>query len=78
MIETGIKILDVFAPLAAGGTVGLIARPGMGQLVVLAEMFYRLKQKGFTIVLLKPEGNPPEIYDLLDEVDIAVNSIKEA
>ncbi|PLT28762.1 ATP synthase beta subunit C-terminal domain-containing protein [Peribacillus deserti] len=78
MIETGIKTLDVFAPLAAGGTVGLIARPGMGQLVVLAEIFNRLKQKGFTIVLLQPEGNPQELYDLLEEVDIAVNSIKDA
>ena len=34
MIETKIKTLDLFAPIVKGGTVGLVARPGMGQLVV--------------------------------------------
>lgn len=29
MIETGIKTLDLFAPIAKGGTVGLVARPGI-------------------------------------------------
>lgn len=44
MIETGIKTLDLFAPLAKNGTVGLVARPGMGQLVILAELFYKMKK----------------------------------
>src|SRR5690606_15810272 len=67
MIETGIKTLDVFAPLAKGGTVGLVARPGMGQLVVLAELFHRLRNNDFKTVLLLPEGDHLGITDVLDE-----------
>ncbi|MHC0036634.1 hypothetical protein [Pseudoneobacillus sp. C159] len=78
MIETKIKTLDLFAPIAKGGTVGLVARPGMGQLVVLSELFYRLKQEGYFTILLKPEGNYPEISDMLDYVDALVDSIEQA
>ncbi|MFZ3578367.1 hypothetical protein [Virgibacillus sp. DJP39] len=78
MIETKIKTLDLFAPLAKGGTVGLVARPGMGQLVVVTELFYRLGKGGFTTVLLKPEGDFPEIKDILDYVDIVATSIEDA
>nr|WP_309100408.1 hypothetical protein [Fredinandcohnia onubensis] len=78
MIETGIKTLDVFAPLAKGGTVGLVARPGMGQLVVLAELFHRLRNNDFTTVLLLPEGDHLGVNDVLDEVQIQVKTIKEA
>jgi len=78
IIETGIKILDVFAPLAKGGTVGLVARYGMGQLVVLAEMFHRLKQKGYKTVLLVPSGDQPDIKDVFGGVDEQVHSVDEA
>lgn len=78
MVKTGIKTLDVFAPLAKGGTVGLVARFGMGQLVVLAEMFHRLKLKDFTTVLLIPSGDYPEIKDIYGEVDVQVYSVDEA
>ncbi|WP_041808673.1 ATP synthase subunit B [Evansella cellulosilytica] len=78
MIETGIKTLDAFAPLTKGGTIGLVARFGMGQLVVLAEMFHRLKKRGFTTVLLVPSGENPEINDITVEVDVQVHSVDEA
>ncbi len=77
MIETGIKALDLFAPLAKGGTVGLVARPGMGQLVILAETFHRLKKEGHTTLLLKPEGDHPEVNDILEYFDHVTNSIDE-
>jgi F-type H+-transporting ATPase subunit beta len=78
MIETKVKTLDLFAPIAKGGTVGLVARPGMGQLVVLGELFYRLKQEGYSIILLQPEANHPELKDIIDYVDVAVDSIEKA
>jgi F-type H+/Na+-transporting ATPase subunit beta len=78
MIETKIKTIDLFAPIAKGGTAGLVARPGMGQLVVLGELFHRLKIDGYTIVLLKPEANHPELNDIIDEVDVVVESIEKA
>jgi len=77
MIETGIKTLDLFAPLVKGGTVGLIARPGMGQLVVLAELFYKLKNDSYLTVLLRPEGRYPEIDDILDDVKHVCTTIDE-
>lgn len=78
MIETGIKTLDLFAPLAKNGTVGLVARPGMGQLVILAELFYKMKKRGYANVLLMPEGDHPELNDLLEFVDIIAYTIDEA
>lgn len=77
MIETKIKTLDLFAPLAKGGTVGLVARRQMGQLVVLGELFYRLKSQGFATVLLMPKGEFPELQDVLENVEIKTYSIEE-
>lgn len=78
MIETGIKTIDLFTPLAKGGTAGLIARPGMGQLVVLGEVLHRLKSEKFQIALLAPEGDHPEINDITEDVDTICHSIDEA
>lgn len=77
MIETKIKTLDLFAPLAKGGTVGLVARKQMGQLVVMSELFFRLKQEGYTTFLLMPEGNHPELADVLENVDVTTKTIDE-
>lgn len=78
MIETKIKALDLFAPLAKGGTIGLVARHGMGQLVLLSELFFRLKKDGFTTILLMPEGNFPELSDVKVNTDIIAATIDEA
>ncbi|MGG3279376.1 hypothetical protein [Paenibacillus solani] len=78
MIETGIKPLDLFAPLAKGGTVGLVARPGMGQLVLLSELFHHFKQEGYLTIILKPEGEYPGLQELLDDAERIVYSIEEA
>ncbi|MDQ0268329.1 ATP synthase beta subunit C-terminal domain-containing protein [Cytobacillus purgationiresistens] len=78
MIETKIKALDLFAPLAKGGTIGLVARPGMGQLVLLSELFFRLQKEDYTTVLLLPDGDYPEIEDVFQFIDMKVSSIKEA
>ncbi|WP_257348431.1 helix-turn-helix domain-containing protein [Pseudalkalibacillus decolorationis] len=78
LIETKIKTLDLFAPLVKGGTVGLVARPGMGQLVILSELFHSLKKDGYSTHLLMPEGEHPEVKDILDYVDTVTNSIDEA
>ncbi|QED47923.1 ATP synthase subunit B [Cytobacillus dafuensis] len=78
MIETKIKALDLFAPLAKGGTIGLVARQKMGQLVLLSELFFRLKKESFTTILLMPEGDYPELKDVTINTDIIVHSIEEA
>ncbi|WP_026907402.1 helix-turn-helix domain-containing protein [Paucisalibacillus globulus] len=77
MIETKIKTLDLFAPLAKGGTVGLVARPGMGQLVVLAELLYRFKKEEYKTILLMPEGEHPGLSDLVENVEIITNTLED-
>lgn len=76
MIETQIKTLDLFAPLAKGGTVGLVARPGMGQLVVLAELLYRFKNAYKTIFLMS-EGEHQGLNDVTENAEIITNTIEE-
>ncbi|MFF2090490.1 hypothetical protein [Paenibacillus sp. NPDC058174] len=61
MIETGIKALDLFAPVVRGGTVGFVARPNMGQLVLLAELMLRMKKRGFATIFWAPHSNTPGI-----------------
>jgi len=61
MIETGIKALDLLAPVARGGTVGFVARPNMGQLVLLAEFMHRMKRRGFATVFWNPVSDTPGI-----------------
>ncbi len=77
MIETGIKVLDVFAPLTKGGTVGLLARPGMGQLVILGELLHRLKKEDYQTILLQPDGDYPEIKDLMEDVQLVAHNVDE-
>ncbi|RLL48441.1 hypothetical protein D8M04_04050 [Oceanobacillus piezotolerans] len=78
MIETKIKTLDLFAPLAKGGTVGLVARPGMGQLVVLAEVLYRLKMDGYKTIFLMPEGEHQGLMELIENAEIITSNIKDS
>ncbi|MFC5468935.1 helix-turn-helix domain-containing protein [Cohnella suwonensis] len=78
MIETGIKTLDLFAPLTKGGTAGLVARPKMGQLVILAELFFLLRKQGFATALLKPDGRHPEIDDVTEDAEFVCADAEEA
>jgi F-type H+/Na+-transporting ATPase subunit beta len=77
IIETGIKVIDLFSPIVKGGTIGLVARPGMGQLVVLAELMYRLKTKDFTSVVLLADLNSEGISDVLPLADFYSTEFEE-
>jgi F-type H+/Na+-transporting ATPase subunit beta len=54
MMESGIKVLDVFAPLVRGGTIGLVARTNVGQLVLVRELFRRFQQREYVTVFWSP------------------------
>ncbi|MCL6444142.1 MAG: hypothetical protein K6T83_11915 [Alicyclobacillus sp.] len=69
MIETGIKLIDLFAPIVRGGTVGFVARYGMGQLVVLAELIHRLKRMGFASVFWTLRQDDPDLVDIMNEAE---------
>jgi F-type H+/Na+-transporting ATPase subunit beta len=49
-LETGIKIIDLFCPLAKGGKIGLVGGAGVGKTTVLTELIHN-------IVILREEQN---------------------
>lgn len=59
MIETGIKALDLLAPVVRGGTVGFVARPNTGQLVLLAELMHRMRKRNYATLFWDPETDAP-------------------
>ncbi|WP_025026001.1 ATP synthase beta subunit C-terminal domain-containing protein [Caldalkalibacillus mannanilyticus] len=77
MIETGIKVIDLFAPLVRGGTIGLVARPSMGQLVLMAELFYRMKSLDFTTFFLMPSEDILGVEDVKKHSDFSSSNLKE-
>lgn len=46
VLETGIKVLDLFCPLQEGGNVGIFGKEGVGRMVFLQELIHRLKPTG--------------------------------
>lgn len=69
LLETGIKTLDLLAPLVRGGVAGVVARPMTGQMVMLTELMIRLRQSGAYTVFWKPAANVPGISDVEQAVD---------
>jgi F-type H+/Na+-transporting ATPase subunit beta len=80
MLETGIKTVDLLAPLMRGGVAGLIARPGVGQLVLLAELLRTLRiQRGFATVLwLADEEATPLPEEVVPEAGTTVTDPDQA
>jgi F-type H+/Na+-transporting ATPase subunit beta len=78
MIETGIKSVDLFAPIVKGGINGFVARAQVGQLVVLAEITQNLKEKGFETILWAPDKEFTGLSDLEGFIDAKVHSIEDA
>lgn len=77
MIETQIKTLDFFAPLVKGGMTGLVARPGMGQVVILAELMHRFKGSEYTTVFLVPATNHQVLDGTTELADVVTTTIDE-
>ncbi len=77
MIETGIKIVDLLAPIVRGGTIGLVARPGMGQLVLMAELFYRMQKLNYTTLFLKGSDETVGIDDVIAHSNFHTSSLEE-
>lgn len=66
LFETGIKVLDVFAPMRHGATVGLSSPAGVGKLVVMGELIDRLATRyNGAAVLVGSEEHALEVNDLM-------------
>ena len=74
MVETGVKVIDLFAPLVRGGTVGLVARSGMGQMVVLSELLHRFRHRGCGTLLWLPPEYHPDFQDVVPEAELVAHT----
>lgn len=77
MIETGIRVIDLFAPVVRGGIVGFVARPMVGQIVLLAELFRRTKERGFATVFWFSGEESLGIEDASSEAEVTCKTMDE-
>jgi F-type H+-transporting ATPase subunit beta len=60
ILETGIKVIDLFAPITRGGTVSLFAESGLGKLIIISEMIQqRALRHGSCGVIVALEEEQP-------------------
>jgi F-type H+-transporting ATPase subunit beta len=79
MVETGIKVLDLFAPQARGGTVGLVSRKGLGQLVVTTELMRRLRSRyEYSVILWLPSQPLPAADEILPYASATAATVADA
>ncbi len=72
IIETGIKVIDLFAPLAKGGKMGLFGGAGVGKTLLLMEILHNVVgPKGKTVSVFAGVGERSregfELYQALKE-----------
>lgn len=69
--ETGIKPIDLFCPLPAGGNVGLFGIQGVGRIVLVEELFHRLNSapEGLRLFYLVHRTEPDSIRGMLRQED---------
>jgi F-type H+-transporting ATPase subunit beta len=77
MIETGIRVIDLFAPIVRGGIVGFVARPKVGQIVLLAELFRRTKERNFATVFWFSGDEGLGIEDATSEAEVTCKTMDE-
>ncbi|TYS17607.1 helix-turn-helix domain-containing protein [Rossellomorea vietnamensis] len=77
MIESGIKVVDIFCPIVKGGKIGFIARAQMGQLVLLNELIIRLKDKGFQMIFVDENSTVPDVAEARAACDHVCQSTEE-
>lgn len=77
-IPTGIKVMDLFAPLANGGVVALVGEKNVGKLVVVRELALRLAESTHQSTILVFLTSPDELgvaYELDLKIDGPVTAM---
>jgi F0F1-type ATP synthase beta subunit len=69
LLETGIKPIDLFCPLPAGGNVGLFGIQGVGRIVLAEELFHRLggRAEGPRLFYLVHGNEPDSVRGMLGQ-----------
>ena len=72
LLETGIKVVDLLAPYAKGGKIGLFGGAGVGKTVLIQEMIQRVAQNHGGVSVFAGVGERTrEGNDLIGEMDEA-------
>jgi len=79
LFETGIKAIDVLAPLERGGKAGLFGGAGVGKTVLIMEMIHNMvgRHKGVSMFCGIGERNreAEELYHEVEEAGVLENSV---
>lgn len=69
VLETGIKVIDLLAPIPRGGIAGLFGNAGVGKLVVVEELMHNIitRHNGYVVCLGTGEGTY-EAVELMDAI----------
>ncbi len=74
MLETGIKPVDLLAPLAYGGIISLFGSPGLGKLALVEEIMHNIvtHYEGYVVCVGMDEGNyeASELMEVIEELQM--------
>ena len=74
MVETGIKAIDLLAPLGRGGVVGMFSEQGLGKMVVMEEIMANFigRQQGVIVFVGVSEGGyeATELRDMIRDIEV--------
>ena len=79
LLETGIKVIDFFAPFVKGRKVGIIGGAGVGKTVLTMELIHNVAMKGGALSFFTGIGERiregHELYNTLKEADLLKNTV---
>jgi F-type H+/Na+-transporting ATPase subunit beta len=78
ILETGIKVLDFFAPFVKGRKIGIVGGAGVGKTVLTMEMIHNIAQSGSGLSFFTGIGERiregHELYETLRDADLLKNT----
>lgn len=78
LFETGIKVVDFFAPFVKGRKIGIIGGAGVGKTVLMMELIHNVAQKSSSLSFFTGIGERiregHELYETLKERDLLKNT----
>lgn len=78
ILETGIKVMDFFAPFVKGRKVGIVGGAGVGKTVLTMELIHNIAQSGTGLSFFTGIGERiregHELYETLQERDLLKNT----
>lgn len=79
LLETGIKVIDFFAPFVKGRKVGIIGGAGVGKTVLTMELIHNVAMKGAALSFFTGIGERiregHELYNTLKDADLLKNTV---